>query len=78
MGFLDEAKNLADEHSKQVNEGIEKGGDLVDERTGDKYTYEVDKGEDLLDKQLGIPEDEQGTGAKGGPADSGHVSRPTT
>lgn len=42
--FLDEAKKFADQHDKQVDEGIQKVGAEVDQHTGDKYRREVDKG----------------------------------
>ncbi len=44
MSFIDKAKDIANDHDKQVDEGIEKAGDQVDERTGDKYSSQIDKG----------------------------------
>ena len=46
MSFLDKAKELADKHDKQVDQGLEKAGDQIDERTGNKYSSQVDKGVD--------------------------------
>ena len=46
MGFLDDAKKLVDEHDDQVDEGIEKAGDLVDEKTGGKFADQVDKAQE--------------------------------
>jgi len=54
MGFMDKAKDFADDHDKQVDEGIEKAGEQVDKRTGDKYDSQVDKG---------VQEAQQRTGA---------------
>lgn len=53
MGFLDDAKKQVDEHADQVDEGIEKAGDLVDEKTGGKFEGQVDKAQEALEKQTG-------------------------
>jgi hypothetical protein len=53
MGFIDKAKDFADDHDKQVDEGIEKAGDQVDKRTGDKYSSQVDKGVDAAQQHTG-------------------------
>lgn len=46
MGFLDDAKKFAAEHADQVEQGIEKAGDLVDRKTGGKYADKVDQAQD--------------------------------
>lgn len=50
MGFLDDAKDkvkdLLDGHEDKVTDGIEKAGDLVDEKTGGKYEDKVDMAQD--------------------------------
>lgn len=57
--FVEKAKGLAGKNKDKVKEGIEKGGDLVDEKTGGKYADHVDKGqdaaEDLVEK---LPEND--------------------
>ena len=53
MGFLDDAKKQVDEHADQVDEAIEKAGDLVDEKTGGKFEDQVDKAQEALEKQTG-------------------------
>jgi hypothetical protein len=57
MGFLDDAmdkaKGLIDEHDEKVDDAIEKAGDLVDDKTGDKYAGQVDKGQDFLQEKTG-------------------------
>jgi hypothetical protein len=53
MGFLDDAKKFADEHDDQVDAAIEKAGDLVDEKTGDKYAGQIDKGQQFLEDKTG-------------------------
>ncbi|MDT4993280.1 MAG: hypothetical protein QOH97_3172 [Actinoplanes sp.] len=44
MRFLDKAKDFADDHDEQVDEGIERAGEQVDQRTGGKYGSQIDKG----------------------------------
>ncbi|WP_030442432.1 antitoxin [Actinoplanes subtropicus] len=53
MGFMDEAKDFADKHDKQVDEGIEKAGEEVGKRTGNKYDSQVDKGVDEAQRRTG-------------------------
>jgi MT0933-like antitoxin protein len=47
MGIFDKAKDALSEHSEQADAGIEKAGDFVDERTGNKYVDQVDQGQDF-------------------------------
>ncbi len=42
--FLNKAEQFAGKHEKQVDEGLDKAGEQVDERTGHRYDKEVDKG----------------------------------
>ncbi len=46
MGLFDEIKEKATEliqgHSDKVDEAVEKAGDLVDEKTGGKFSDQVD------------------------------------
>jgi hypothetical protein len=53
MSFLDKAKDAADKHDKQVDEGLEKAGDQIDSRTGNKYSSQVDKGVDQAQQRTG-------------------------
>jgi hypothetical protein len=52
MGIFDKAKDALSEHSEQADAGIEKAGDFVDDRTGDKYTEQVDKGQDFAAERI--------------------------
>jgi hypothetical protein len=58
MGIFDKAKDALSEHSEQVDQGIDKGGDLVDEKTGGKYVSQVDKGQEFAKDRLGGPEND--------------------
>ena len=53
MGFMDKAKDFAEDHDKQVDQVIEKLGDEVDRRTGHKYTPHIDRGVDEAQRRTG-------------------------
>ncbi|MGH9230119.1 MAG: antitoxin [Acidimicrobiales bacterium] len=57
MGIMDKVKGLFSQHGEQVDAGIEKAGDVIDDKTGGKAAEEVDKGQDAarqgLDKLTG-------------------------
>lgn len=53
MGFLDDAKKFLDEHDDQVDQAIEKAGDLVDDKTGGRYAGQVDKAQDAAEQKTG-------------------------
>ncbi len=53
MGLMDKAKDLADSHDEQVDQGLEKVGEQVDERTGEKYSSQIDKGVDQAQQRTG-------------------------
>jgi hypothetical protein len=59
MGFLDKAKDAADQHDKQVDEGLEKAGDQVDDRTGNKYSSQVEKGVNEAQERTGSGDTKQ-------------------
>ena len=59
MGFMDKAKNFADQHDEQVDQGIEKAGDQVDQRTGGKYDSQVDKAQDTAQQRTGSGDTQQ-------------------
>jgi hypothetical protein len=50
--LADEAKKFAGEHSDQVKEGLEKVGDFVDEKTGNRFGDQIDKGEQQAENYL--------------------------
>ncbi|WP_127551944.1 antitoxin [Actinoplanes sp. OR16] len=59
MSFLDKAKDFADDHDKQVDEGLEKAGDQADQRTGQKYSDHIDKGVDAAQQRTGDGDTQQ-------------------
>jgi hypothetical protein len=52
-GFMDKAKDALDQHDEQVDQAIEKAGEQVDQRTGAKYSDQIDKGVDEAQKRTG-------------------------
>lgn len=52
-GFMDKAKEFADQHDEQVDQGMEKAGDFADEKTGGKYGEKVDRGVDAAQERTG-------------------------
>lgn len=52
MGILDNLGDLAKQHEDKIEGGIEKAGDLVDEKTGGKYAGQVDQAQNLANEQL--------------------------
>ena len=50
---FDKIKQLAAEHPDQVDQGLKKGGDLLDEKTGGRYAGQVDQGEQAIRAQFG-------------------------
>jgi hypothetical protein len=53
MSFMDKAKDLADKHDKQVDQGLDKAGDQIDQRTGNKHSSQIDKGVDMAQQRTG-------------------------
>ncbi|AGS73198.1 antitoxin [Streptomyces collinus] len=53
MSFMDKIKGMLKGHEDMADKGIDKGGDYVDQRTGDKYRSQVDTGQDKLRDEFG-------------------------
>ena len=52
MGFLDTVKNLVSKNADKVDTAIDKVGDVVDKKTGNKYKGVVDKAQDAAKKAV--------------------------
>jgi MT0933-like antitoxin protein len=63
MGFMDKVKGMLSGHRDQTDQGIEKGGDIIDDRTGGKYAGQVDKGQDAAHDALRKLDDGGGSSA---------------
>lgn len=64
MGFMDKAKDMAGEHDEKVDQGVERGGDFVDDKTGGKHSGKVDKAQEFANDRADQFGDGQG-GDKG-------------
>jgi MT0933-like antitoxin protein len=53
MGIFDKAKDAMSGQQDKVDAGVEKAGDMVDERTDSKYAEQVDQGQDMAKDRLG-------------------------
>ncbi|MFE3329102.1 antitoxin [Streptomyces sp. NPDC059176] len=60
MSMMDKLKNMLKGHEDQASKGVDKGGDMVDERTQGKYSGQVDTAQDRLKEQFGGDQGEQG------------------
>ena len=58
-GFMDKAKEMADQHDEQVDQGLEKAGDFADQRTGGGHSEQIDKGVDFAQQRTGEGDTEQ-------------------
>lgn len=64
MGIFDKAKDLVAEHADKVGQGIDKLGDVVDQRTGGQHAARVDRAQDEAKRRV-----EDLRAGKQGPAD---------
>jgi MT0933-like antitoxin protein len=57
VGLMDKVRGMFGQHADKVDQGIDKAGDVVDDKTGGKYTGQVDKAQnaakDGVDKVTG-------------------------
>jgi hypothetical protein len=51
--LADEAKNLAGQHSDQVQEGLDKAADFADQKTGNRFDDQIKDGEQQAENFLG-------------------------
>ncbi|AQT76054.1 MULTISPECIES: antitoxin [Streptomyces] len=52
MSMMDKLKQMLRGHESQAEQGIDKAGDYVDGKTGNKYRSQVDTAQDKLREQL--------------------------
>ena len=52
MGFLDKVKEVWSKNTEKVDAAIEKAGDVLDQKTGDKYKSVVDKVQETAKKAV--------------------------
>ncbi|KOU19034.1 kanamycin biosynthetic protein [Streptomyces sp. WM6372] len=52
MSMLDKLKGLLKGHEDTARQGVEKAGDAVDAKTGNKYQSQVDMAQQKINEQL--------------------------
>ncbi len=57
MGILDKVKKFATGNKDKVSQGVDKGTDTVDSKTGGKHTDHLNKVDDAAAKYAGKPKD---------------------
>ncbi|MEU6851241.1 antitoxin [Actinacidiphila alni] len=53
MSMLDKIKGMLKGHEDQARKGVDKAGDMVDQKTQGKYSGQVDQAQDKLNDQIG-------------------------
>ena len=59
MGIFDKAKDLLGQHGDKVEGAVDKVADMVDEKTGGKYSDQIDKGAEAAKGLVGDEGDQQ-------------------
>nr|WP_277626186.1 Rv0909 family putative TA system antitoxin [Arsenicicoccus piscis] len=57
--IINQAKDYAGKNPDQVRAGLDRVREQIDQRTGGKYGEQIDQGVDQIEKQLGLPQDQQ-------------------
>ena len=52
MSVLDKLKGMMKGHEDQAHQTVQKAGDMVDKKTGNKYVGQVDTAQQKLDQQI--------------------------
>jgi len=59
MGIFDKAKDLLNQHSDKVDQGIDKAAEVIDQKTGGQHTEQINQGVEqakrAMDNQGGQP-----------------------
>ncbi|MEU9862734.1 antitoxin [Streptomyces sp. NPDC047971] len=57
MGIMDKLKGMMGQHPDKADQAVERGGDMIDQKTGGKHAAKVDQGQqkaqEYIDKQRG-------------------------
>ncbi|MEW2068095.1 antitoxin [Streptomyces sp. NPDC007346] len=61
MSALDKIKKMLKGHEDKAGKGIDKAGDMVDDRTKGKYSGQVDSAQDKLRQQFGTDRGQDGS-----------------
>jgi MT0933-like antitoxin protein len=64
MGLMDKVRGMLGQHGDKVEQGIDKVGDVIDDKTGGKYAGQVDKAQDAAKDGIDKLTGEGGDGAR--------------
>lgn len=56
--FFDKVKDFIQGHPEQADQGLDRASEVLDERTGGRYSEQIAKGDDMVRERLGIQEDQ--------------------
>ena len=76
MGIFDKAKDALGDNIEHVDAGIDKAADFVDDRTGNKYSEQIDQGSEYVKGRLDDREAPAGPAAPAGQATPEAASTP--
>ncbi|MBT2480557.1 antitoxin [Streptomyces sp. ISL-94] len=57
MGIFDKAKEMLQGHGKQAKQASDAAERQANQRTGDKYTDQVDQAQQQMERRMGIDDD---------------------
>ena len=52
MSVIDKLKGMLKGHEAQADQAVDKAGDMIDAKTGNKYASQVDKAQEQAKKQI--------------------------
>ena len=52
-GFMDKAQDMAEQHDDKVDQGLERAGDVADQKTGGGHSGQIDRGVDMAQERTG-------------------------
>jgi ABC-type transporter Mla subunit MlaD len=52
MGIADQLSGALSDHADEIEEGIDKVADFIDDKTGDKFADKIDQVQDFLKDKL--------------------------
>jgi hypothetical protein len=64
VGLMDKVRAMLGQHDEKVDQGIDKAGDVVDDKTGGKHAAHVDKAQDAAKDGIDKITGEGGDGAR--------------
>ncbi len=59
-GLFDKVKDFINGNPEKAQQGLDKLGDVINQKTGGKYSEHIDKASDTVGGRLGIPSEQTG------------------